>query len=147
MIFMDTLKVRSVSLQYASVQSAVLEKDLKEEKVTKNYDWVSRPRHNLIERYFPSMAQMNICRVCCPFNSPFELISRSIFDLKCPRYYHSDSSFSDSLSFCAADDSLGLPLHSFHLHEKNSPHASPRRTYILPYSDVIPKYSRRRIFN
>ena len=138
---MNALQVRSVSVQHASLRNATLEKDLLKEART--FSWISRPKHNKIERYFPTMSQMNICRLCCGFSGPIGILCESSFNLPPPKYplhcqHRSCSPEKDNIEqlYLSIDEVPVLPLCSFNLHDATS--IPPNRNCILPYSDVIP---------
>ena len=147
-----TPEVLHVSLQFASVKNTKLQ--LEQHKTSQSttqdtFVWKSHFRHNLIERYFPSMMQMNNCRVVCGFSCPLGLLSEpflgvpvlksTLSSLSCASsgfnsMYDLDSSY--LLSNEWLDDSMSL--HSFSLRENRV--LSPTRTLILPFSDVTPKH-------
>ena len=147
MMSMKSYHVCSMELQYASVRNAVLEKDLlKQGDMTKTFMWISRPKHNTIERYFPSMVQMNYCRICCAFAGPLGLLTESFYSLPVPEYSISllsktsesqNRNTYSSLINTLVDEVSCLPLHSFDLNDATA--VSRRRPRILPFSDVNPR--------
>lgn len=146
--------VPSVSSCRALIQSTKLEIEIKKPQSVfideRSFKWICRPKHNIIERYFPSMVQMNFCRISSKFFRPFDMVTSAYENANFNTFrveqdsfdYDSSEEKEESFYLCSNTsyrDSSALPLCSFNLHDQSFSSPLPFDDCILPYSNIKPK--------
>ena len=153
MVTFPILTVPEDTFLHATIQSTKLEVAESKSSDSSNvntFNWVCRPKHNLIERYFPSMAQMNFCRITSSFSRPLDIVALGFEKLNFDSLFLNQAAtnldLSDDESCCLSSnvsasfhDSPILPLCSFDLYNQSFSLPTPTDHSILPFSNVKPR--------